>query len=140
MDDSYRLIAGVPSIEDYRRLRAISGLTPRSLEAATRGLPNTIHGVHVQKDGQAVGMGRIIGDGALVFQVVDVAVDPAHQGRGLGKAVMAALVAHLRDHVPAEAYVSLIADGEAHRLYAQFGFEPVAPASIGMAQWLRRSA
>ena len=28
--------------------------------------------------------------------------------------------------------VSLLADGEAHRLYAQFGFAPTAPASIGM--------
>jgi GNAT superfamily N-acetyltransferase len=139
MDESYSLVEGVPSIEDYRRLRAVSGLTPRSAEAAALGLPNTIHGVHVRKDGQAVGMGRIIGDGALVFQVVDVAVDPEHQGRGLGHAIMAALVAHLRDRIPAEAYVSLIADGEAHRLYARFGFEPVAPASIGMAQWLRQA-
>ncbi|HVG48137.1 MAG TPA: GNAT family N-acetyltransferase [Rubellimicrobium sp.] len=137
MDDRYILVEGVPSIEDYRRLRAISGLTPRSAEAARLGLPNTIHGVHVEAEGRAVGMGRIIGDGALVFQVVDVAVDPAHQGRGLGKAIMGALVAHLRANLPAEAYVSLIADGEAHRLYAQFGFEPVAPASIGMAQWIR---
>jgi hypothetical protein len=41
--------------------------------------------------------------------------------------------------VPAETYVSLIADGEAHRLYAQYGFEPTAPASVGMALWLRPS-
>ncbi|TNC63900.1 GNAT family N-acetyltransferase [Rubellimicrobium roseum] len=137
MDERYRLVEGVPPVEDYCRLRAISGLTPRTPEAARLGLPHTVHGVHVQRDGAIVGMGRVIGDGALVFQVVDVAVDPAHQGRGLGKAIMGALVAHLRARVPAEAYVSLIADGEAHRLYAQFGFEPVAPASIGMAQWLR---
>jgi hypothetical protein len=31
-------------------------------------------------------------------------------------------------------YVSLIADGVANRLYAQYGFEPTAPKSIGMAQ------
>ena len=71
---------------------------------------------------------------------VDIAVDPAHQGRGLGKAVMAALVEHLRATVPAEAYISLIADGEAHRLYAQYGFQPTAPASIGMALFLRPDA
>ena len=43
----------------------------------------------------------------------------------------------LRAAVPAEAYISLIADGEAHRLYAQYGFQPTAPASIGMALFLR---
>lgn len=36
-------------------------------------------------------MGRIIGDGGTAFQIVDVCVHPAHQGRGLGKRIMAAL-------------------------------------------------
>jgi len=38
----------------------------------------------------------------------------------------------MQANLPPSAYVSLLADGEAHRLYAQFGFEPTAPASIGM--------
>lgn len=128
----------MPPVEDYRRLRAVSGLTPRSREASEAGLPRSCHGVHVVREGAVVGMGRVVGDGALVFTVCDVAVDPAHQGRGLGHAIMCALVGHLREAVPAEAYVSLVADGEAHRLYARFGFEPVTPASIGMAMWVRR--
>jgi len=78
-------------------------------------------------------MGRVIGDGGLFFQIVDIAVDPAHQGRGLGKAIVAALVARVRRDAPASAYVSQIADGEAQRLYAQFGFVATAPESIGMA-------
>lgn len=141
MSPDYRIIARTPAIEDYRRLRAISGLTPRSAEAAAVGLPNTVFAVVIETlAGEAVGMGRVIGDGGLFFQIVDIAVDPAHQGRGLGKAVMAALVEHLRATVPAEAYISLIADGEAHRLYAQYGFQPTAPASIGMALFLRPDA
>ena len=91
----------------------------------------------VRKDGVAVGMGRVIGDGGLFFQVVDIAVDPAHQGRGLGKIIVGTLVAHLRSSAPAGAYVSLMADGEAFRLYAQFGFELTAPASVGMAFKIR---
>ena len=35
--------------------------------------------------------GGIISDGALFFHPVDAAVDPAHQGNGLGKAIVAAL-------------------------------------------------
>jgi hypothetical protein len=34
--------------------------------------------------------------------------------------------------------VGIIADGEANRLYAQFGFAPTAPKSIGMALVVRR--
>ena len=82
-------------------------------------------------------MGRAIGDG-LCYQLVDIAVEPAHQGRGLGKAIVAAVMLELNRLAPAEAYVSLIADGQAHALYAQYGFAPTAPASIGMAQWIGR--
>ena len=122
-----------PGIEDYRRLRAVSGLSPKSEEAARRGLPNTLHAVVVRHEGRAVAMGRIVGDGGAFFQVVDMAVEPEHQGQGIGKAIFAALVDWLNEHAPDSAYVSLIADGEARHLYAQFGFTPVMPASIGMA-------
>lgn len=78
-------------------------------------------------------MGRLVGDGGLTVQICDVAVDPAHQGHGLGTAIMRALVDYVNANVPRSAYVSLIADGDANRLYARFGFRPTAPASIGMA-------
>ena len=83
-------------------------------------------------------MGRIIGDGGTAFQMVDIALEPAHQGRGLGKAIMAALMDRLNAYAPEGAYVSLIADGDARHLYARYGFEAVMPASIGMATQVRR--
>jgi ribosomal protein S18 acetylase RimI-like enzyme len=129
----YRLVAGTPDVETYRRLRRITGLSEKTSEAAARGLPNTIHAVTVEWSGQTVGMGRIIGDGGCFFQITDMAVEPAHQGKGLGKAIMQALVEHLRANAPPSAYVSLIADGPAKHLYEQFGFKDTAPASIGMA-------
>ncbi|WLI89124.1 GNAT family N-acetyltransferase [Massilia sp. R2A-15] len=137
MNQDYSAHNEIPAVDDYLRLRRIAGLTPRTSAAAQAGLPNTIAGVVIRNDGMAVGMGRVIGDG-LFYQVVDIAVDPKHQKKGLGKAIMASLMAQLERLVPSEAYVSLIADGEAHRLYAQFGFKPTAPASIGMAQWIAR--
>ena len=81
-------------------------------------------------------MGRVVGDGGLFYQIVDLAVLPQHQGKGLGKAIMAALMERLAATAPARAYVSLIADGDARHLYARYGFELVAPASVGMALWL----
>ena len=77
-------------------------------------------------------MGRVIGDGGCFFQVTDIAVDPAHQGRGLGKMVMAELKKWIDENVPETGYVSLIADGKANELYAQYGFVSVGPVSEGM--------
>lgn len=129
----YDLIVGTPSVDDYRRLRRVSGLSEKTQAAAEAGLPNTWFAVTVRHHGRVVGMGRVIGDGGTAFQVVDIAVEPEHHGKGLGKAIMAALVEHLQANAPASAYVSLVADGDARHLYAKFGFEPVMPASIGMA-------
>ncbi len=137
MTTSYTHSLETPSIADYCRLRAIAGLTPRSEVAAAVGLPHTVVGVVIRQADAVVGIGRAIGDG-LFYQIVDIAVDPAHQGHGLGKLIMATLMDELRRIAPAEAYVSLIADGEAHRLYAQYGFAPTGPASIGMACWIER--
>ena len=133
MDARYFLTAETPSQDDYLRLRIVSGLTPKTAEGAAAGLPNTVFAVVVREAERVVAMGRIIGDGGLFFQIVDIAVEPEHQGRGLGKAIVAALTDHLRVTAPAGAYVSLMADGQAHRLYSQFGFAPTAPKSIGMA-------
>ena len=137
MPQDYSRCFEVPSVDDYRRLRTAAGLTPRSERAAAAGLPQTAVGVVVRQAGRAVGMGRAIGDG-LFYQLVDIAVDPAHQGRGLGRAIVSDLMRRLAETAPAEAHVSLIADGRAHQLYAQHGFAPTAPASIGMARWIGR--
>jgi GNAT superfamily N-acetyltransferase len=122
-----------PSADTYRALRVGAGLSAKTVEAAAKGLPNTLFAVQVLHHGEPVGMGRVIGDGGCFFQVVNIAVLPAHQGHGLGKTIMREIMAWIEREVPDSGYVSLIADGKAHALYAQFGFVPTAPASIGMA-------
>ncbi|MGI6877159.1 GNAT family N-acetyltransferase [Microbacterium sp. gxy059] len=59
---------------------------------------------------------------------------PEHQGAGLGRRIMAALMAEVESRAPKSAHVSLIADGDARFLYERFGFAPTAPASIGMSR------
>jgi GNAT superfamily N-acetyltransferase len=134
--DGYELVLQPPGVEDYLRLRIAAGLSAKTREQAEIGLPNSWCGVTILLDGSAVGMGRVIGDGGTAFQIVDIALEPAHHGKGLGKAIMAALMDRLNAKAPEGAYVSLIADGDARHLYAQFGFEPVMPTSVGMARLL----
>ena len=128
----YRLIERRPTVAEFCDLRRLSGLSEKTADAAERGLPGTLFAVVIEANGAAIGMGRVIGDGGTAYQLVDIAVLPAHQGKGLGKRIVAALVAWLHANAPRSAYVSLIADGPAKDLYAQYGFEPVMPESIGM--------
>jgi len=126
------LVERFPGAEDYCRLRAQAGMAPRTIEAAQRGLPNTLYGVSLLRDGEVVGMGRVIGDGACFFIVVDIAVTPALQGQGLGKRIVGALDDWLRANAPPSAVVSLVADGDAKHLYAKYGFVETTPHSVNM--------
>ena len=130
--EGFILVERFPGIDDYRRLRSVAGLSPRSAEAAARGLANTLYGVSVIDGEHAIGMGRIIGDGGCFFVVVDIAVQPEFQKRGLGKRIMDALDAWLRANAPVSSNVSLFADGAAKHLYAKYGFVEAGPVSVGM--------
>lgn len=138
----YALRESTPSVAAFIRLRRAAGMADRSREAVARGLPNTTYGVHVVEVGRGdpgdepVGMARIVGDGGSVFHVSDMAVADAHQGQGIGTAMMDALVAWLRENAPDGGYVNLLADVDG--FYERWGFEESAPASKGM--WVRTEA
>lgn len=129
----YSILREIPSVETYRALRSGSGLSQKTPEAAERGLPRSLFAVQVLAGDTPIGMGRIVGDGGCFFQVVDIAVLKEHQGKGIGKMIMKEIMQYIETNVPESGYVSLIADGEAHKLYARFGFAFTAPASVGMA-------
>nr|WP_033763284.1 GNAT family N-acetyltransferase [Pantoea agglomerans] len=128
----YQLAGTVRSVENFCRLRIISGLTPRPAEAARQGRPDSCYGIHILYREIVIGMGRIVGNGALNMDIVDVAVDPAHHGKGLGRMIMETLTKWLDQNACDSAYVTLMADVPA--LYEKFGFTRVSPVSEGMAR------
>jgi GNAT superfamily N-acetyltransferase len=72
-------------------------------------------------DGSQVGFARASGDRAVFARISDVIVWPEHRGKGIGKALMRALLAH-----PELATVGswTLSTSDAHGLYRQFGFVP----------------
>ncbi|MEM9705999.1 MAG: GNAT family N-acetyltransferase [Pseudomonadota bacterium] len=133
LPEPYRLLPIGPTPDEYLMLRRIGGLGPFSKAAAEVGARGHLYAVTLFHGQETIGMGRIIGDGGCFYQIVDIVVSPDHQGKGLGKAIMRALMTFMETQ-PATAYVSLIADLPADKLYEQFGFEPTTPKSIGMAR------
>ena len=137
--EDYTVIHATPSLETYIHLRASTGLTPKTVHATTIGLAHTLFAVQIAQSSSPntiVGMGRMIGDGGCFFQLVDMAVLPAHQGKGLGKLIMKELKEWMNRNVPESGTVLLFADGRANELYRRFGFVETAgltPSSIGMA-------
>ena len=73
-------------------------------------------------DGKQVGFARASGDRSVFARISDVIVWPDHRGRGVGKALVAALLEH-----PELRTVStwMLNTGDAHGLYERFGFRRV---------------
>ena len=134
-EPTYRLVPDVPQVADYVRLRRESGLTPKTPEQAALALPGGWAAVHVveEETGETVGMARVIGDGGWYFHVVDMAVLPAHQRRGLGDRMLTHLLDLVRSSVPPGAYVTLMADAPGRRLYERHGFSDPSPRTVGMS-------
>ena len=93
---------------------------PRSV--VERALANSLcFGVY--RDGQQVGLARVITDRATFAYLSDVYILPGHRGQGLAKRVLAEVIEHpelqgLRR--------MLLFTRDAHTLYAKFGFTPLA--------------
>ncbi|MEM8532631.1 MAG: GNAT family N-acetyltransferase [Chloroflexota bacterium] len=119
-----------PNIEDYLHLRNITGLGYRSPEAASKGLPNSLFAVTLYEGNKTVGMGRVVGDGGCNFEIVDIAVVPDYQGKGLGYLIMQEVMNYIDSHAPEGSYICLIAS--VPELYEKFGFQKCAPRNEGM--------
>ena len=123
-----------PKAEEYLTLRKKAGLSSRQLIASQVGLKNSIYAISVREyeTHRLIGMGRIIGDGGTVYQLVDIAVDPNYQGLKIGTQIMEHLMLFVNESINQQAYVNLIADIPADKLYEKFGFVKTEPKGIGM--------
>lgn len=121
-----------PLPKEYNALRVRAGMSPRDDTGAAIALNNAIFTVTLRCSDELIGMGRVIGDGGCFYQIVDIAVDPTLQGKGLGKLIMTHIMEYLDKNAFKDSYVSLTADVPADHLYKKFGFEYTQPRSIGM--------
>ena len=83
-----KIVEEVASADDFLRLRKIFGLSERPLEAAIKTLPRSLYGVHNYYWWSCDRHGKIVEDGALNFEIVDIAVDPKYQKQGFGHVIM----------------------------------------------------
>lgn len=86
-------------------------------------------------DGQAtVGFARVVTDHATFGYIADVFVLPSHRGRGIARRIMEAIAAH--PSLQGLRRLQLVTR-DAHGLYAQFGFAPLASPERHMEKVVR---
>ena len=93
--DKYSIQLESPSINEFLNLRNKIGWGELDFNLAKTSLNNSLFHVIVRDKSQLIGMGRIVGDGAMYFYIQDVIVDPSYQNSGVGSALMEQIESYL---------------------------------------------
>ncbi len=126
--------------EEYMELRRKVGWCEFPLEEAQAGIDNAYMIICVRDDDKAIGVVRLLWDGGYVAFLSDVIVDPRYQGKGIGRALVEAVIKRIKDDMKPGYKVKLnlnSAKGK-EKFYEKFGFRerPNEDAGPGMDQWL----
>ncbi|QDZ15749.1 GNAT family N-acetyltransferase [Humibacter ginsenosidimutans] len=98
-------------------------------DAAIDGSRN--YGVFDTQTGTQVAYARVVTDGVTFAWLCDVFVDPSQRGNGIGVGLIGGVISDLE---PLGLKRIALATGDAHGLYAKFGFAPLENPSMWMAR------
>ncbi len=86
------LVDNILQAEDFVRLRIQTGFAEIPIEHAQKALQNGLINVSAIYNGELVGMGRLVGDGAMYWYLQEIIVLPEFQGKGIGTMIVNHLV------------------------------------------------
>lgn len=129
------------SYEDYCILRQSVGWTNFSKTQTEKSRERSLYTVVANSDGQAVGMGRLIGDG-MYYMIVDIVVLPTYQKLGIGSTILNMIVDYVNRETPVggRSSIQLIAEKGKEKFYEKRGFKiiPHEFCGSGMRKVIRK--
>ena len=133
-DVEYTLIDNNLKAEDFLRLKVATGFRDRPIALVEKALQNSLFDVTAVAGGKVIGMGRLVGDGAMYWYLQEIIVLPKYQNKGIGTAIVNRLLDYVSDHTQAGDFTSVgltAAEGK-EGFYERFGFE----RSHGMTKYI----
>ena len=128
-------------VETYLDIRASVHWKVLRKEQAQKALNNSLYTVMAVENGKTIGMGRIVGDGAVICYIQDFVVRPEYQGASIGRKMMERLIAHVEElrMDQSEMMLCLMCAKGRERFYEKFGFigRPTENLGPGMIQYLK---
>ena len=101
----------------------------RTRDVVERAVAGSLNWGAYDEAGSQVGYARVVTDRATFAWLCDVYVDPAARGQGVGTALLDAVTAQLAGYRLKRV---LLATGDAHAVYARYGFGPLPDPSLFM--------
>ncbi|WP_200212543.1 GNAT family N-acetyltransferase [Micromonospora coerulea] len=119
----YRLVDRLPTVEEFVAVTSAVGWADAYDPAAIpASLAASLHAVVAVEGDRVIGLGRLVGDGAIYYYLQDLAVLPERQRRGVGAAILARLEEWIAGRASPRTFVGLFAAGTSVSLYRRFGY------------------
>ena len=120
--------------ETYYTLRESVGWNNWSKEQAEKALENSYYSIVIFYNDNAIGMGRVVGDG-IYFTIVDIVVRPEYQCRKIGTTIMNSILEYIEKNMCEGSRVSvqLLAEVGKEQFYIKQGFKLVPHEYCGPA-------
>ena len=120
--------------ETYYTLRESVGWNNWSKEQAEKALENSYYSIVIFYNDNAIGMGRVVGDG-IYFTIVDIVVRPEYQCRKIGTTIMNSILEYIEKNMCEGSRVSvqLLAEVGKEQFYIKQGFKRVPHEDCGPA-------
>lgn len=133
MVGKYEILSNALTLDEFKYLCSSVGWEDyMNFEVAETSIKNSIFSVTVKDSRKIIGMGRIVGDGAIYYYIQDIVVHPEYQGKGIGKEIMNVLVEYLKENAPDKAFVGLFASEGKGDFYEKYDFKDYSPNMTGM--------
>ncbi|WP_019028625.1 GNAT family N-acetyltransferase [Colwellia piezophila] len=122
LPDKFSLKLTSPTVEGFLRLRKKVGWGELDANLAEKSLTNSLFHVSICCEGQLIGMGRVVGDGAMYFYIQDVVVDPDYQKLGIGTVLMDTIEGYLCYTAQKGATIGLLAAQGNESFYQRYAY------------------
>ncbi|MFS0561132.1 GNAT family N-acetyltransferase [Terribacillus sp. 179-K 1B1 HS] len=133
MADYEVILHASPTLDEYISLCSSVGWEDViNFELQKTSIRNSVFSVIVKEKESIIGMGRIVGDGAFYFYIQDIVVHPDHQGKGIGKEILNALMKFLESNAPDKAFIGLFASNGKVKFYEKYNLKDNSPNMTGM--------
>ena len=122
-----------PSVEEFQSVVASVGFRAHDKVAVGIALRNTVFSVCAMEEEYIVGLGRVVGDGAI--SLTNIMVRPSHQRRGVGSLIVKALCSCVEALPYKNIVLEVVPLPGSVSFYERFGFKASRNAPPGMVRW-----
>lgn len=122
------LINNILQAEDFVRLRVETGFARIPIEHARKALQNGLLNVSAIYHGGLVGMGRLVGDGAMYWYLQEIIVLPQFQRMGIGTMIVHHLVDYAKENSVTGKFITIggVSAKGKEPFYEKMGFEIIS--------------